>query len=336
MGHQRRADLATPSADQERPVRPQKIVAQEIHLPWTSLTPRLRLNGCWNDAIGLCSTLTADPFSFDPSKVGVVIDNSPVNSRRCNKQAIVNSLNALAARSWKDNLEVAVVAYSGHGSHQRDYNGDEVDGQDEGICPTDCMTRGLIIDDQLHTIFSKFNPKTRVYAIFDCCHSGTIVDLPYTFPCVDPIAAATAGYDNKTPHVTMISGCRDSQTSADAYNRATHKFGGALTMAILRTLQDAGDGAATLCHGTTACIDHLVVPSTSEQLNIVTNYELAEASVGDMRGLESVIFRLLLNHQNDITASLIDACARTPVEAHKPVARHKRLHQPEICQDVSC
>lgn len=61
-----------------------------------------------------------------------------------------------------------------------------------------------------------------------------------------------------------------------------------------------------LCHGSTACIDHLVVPSTSEQLNIVTNYELAEASVGDMRGLESVVFRLLLNHQTDITASLID------------------------------
>jgi len=61
-----------------------------------------------------------------------------------------------------------------------------------------------------------------------------------------------------------------------------------------------------LCHGTTACIDHLVVPSASEQLNIVTNYELAEASVGDMHGLESVVFRLLLNHQNDITSALID------------------------------
>lgn len=61
-----------------------------------------------------------------------------------------------------------------------------------------------------------------------------------------------------------------------------------------------------LCDGSTECMQHLVVPSVSEQLNILTNYGIATHAVQDMRGLESVMFRLLLNHQNDVASALVD------------------------------
>ncbi len=63
----------------------------------------------------------------------------------------------------------------------------------------------------------------------------------------------------------------------------------------------------TLCNGSLACLQHLVVPPVSEQLNVITNYGIAEHAVQDMRGLESVMFRLLLNHQNDVASALVDA-----------------------------
>lgn len=207
--------------------------------------PRMRLNGCWNDAIGLTTLLTSAPYDFDSDHVTTVIDSKRIDYGRCTRHAMVESLKELAQRSIDEHMEVAVVSFSGHGSHQRDLDGDELDGQDEGICPVDCKRVGLLIDDDLHDIFMSFNPTTRVYAIFDCCHSGSILDLPYRYPeCIDggsrPAAAAAADdkQQQQQPRVVMISGCRDSQTSADAYNRSTHKYGGALTMALLRVLHE--------------------------------------------------------------------------------------------------
>ncbi|KAE8729016.1 Metacaspase-1 [Hibiscus syriacus] len=40
--------------------------------------------------------------------------------------------------------------YSGHGSRQRNYNGDEVDGYDETLCPLDFETQGMTVDDEIN------------------------------------------------------------------------------------------------------------------------------------------------------------------------------------------
>ncbi len=56
-----------------------------------------------------------------------------------------------------------------------------------------------------------------MFLIFDCCHSGTICDLPY-------IATNTGGFKTEKvmkpvkAKVICISGCMDSQTSADVTN----------------------------------------------------------------------------------------------------------------------
>lgn len=70
--------------------------------------------------------------------------------------------------------------YSGHGSQQRNYNGDEVDGFDETICPLDFETQGMIVDDEINaTIVRPLPQGVKLHAIIDACHSGTILDLAF-------------------------------------------------------------------------------------------------------------------------------------------------------------
>ena len=75
-----------------------------------------------------------------------------------------------------------------------------------------------------------------LFALFDCCHSGTILDLRYQYfdsenynkPSVNSKVTETIG------NVIMISGCRDKQTSADAYINSSSQ--GAMTWSFLDTL----------------------------------------------------------------------------------------------------
>ncbi len=72
--------------------------------------------------------------------------------------------------------------YSGHGGQTQDLDGDEEDGNDETIYPVDFLQVGHIVDDQLHQIMvSPLPPGARLTCIFDSCHSGSALDLPYLY-----------------------------------------------------------------------------------------------------------------------------------------------------------
>ena len=61
-------------------------------------------------------------------------------------------------------------------------DGDEDDGYDEVIYPVDFRQVGHIVDDQMHDILVKpLQPGVRLTAIFDSCHSGSALDLPYIY-----------------------------------------------------------------------------------------------------------------------------------------------------------
>jgi len=128
--------------------------------------------------------------------------------------------------------------YSGHGSLQRDNNGDEESGADSCICPLDYNQAGLITDDVIRSELAALVPAgVRLYAILDMCHSGTGCDLRYKYDdtsCLlnaaapmpsayDPDAWALRQtsyefkrYAKTAGDVYCISGCQDSQTSAEA------------------------------------------------------------------------------------------------------------------------
>ncbi|GES94302.1 peptidase C14 [Rhizophagus clarus] len=70
----------------------------------------------------------------------------------------------------------------GHGGQAPDLDGDEDDGYDETIMPLDFQKNGQIIDDTMHDIMVRpLPPGVRLTAIFDSCHSGTALDLPYIY-----------------------------------------------------------------------------------------------------------------------------------------------------------
>ena len=70
----------------------------------------------------------------------------------------------------------------GHGGKVRDDGVDEEDGYDETLIPLDYGTEGQIRDDDL--LKNLVIPMARgvfVTSIMDCCHSGTVLDLPFNF-----------------------------------------------------------------------------------------------------------------------------------------------------------
>eukprot|EP01068_Selenidium_serpulae_P010808 Selendium_serpulae@DN5536_c2_g1_i1.p1 len=72
--------------------------------------------------------------------------------------------------------------FSGHGTQVRDRSGDESDGFDESLMPVDYKKAGPLIDDVLHEIFVKNLPNgVRLTALLDCCHSGSLMDLPFAY-----------------------------------------------------------------------------------------------------------------------------------------------------------
>ncbi len=64
----------------------------------------------------------------------------------------------------------------------RDRDGDEADGYDETLIPLDYMNAGQIKDDDLlRTLVIPMKRGVFVTSVMDCCHSGTVLDLPYVF-----------------------------------------------------------------------------------------------------------------------------------------------------------
>merc|ERR1719486_1829600 len=92
----------------------------------------------------------------------------------------------------------------------------------------------------------------RLRVILDCCHSGTGMDLPYKFK-LEP-DGKTASLKKKSSFrmpklsaadVVMISGCMDTQTSADigAGSAGNTKSAGAMTTAFKTIISSFKDGS---------------------------------------------------------------------------------------------
>ena len=148
-------------------------------------------------------------------------------------RAFVDSLNADTACTG------AWIHYSGHGSTTRDRSGDEADGKDEALVPTDFQTAGLILDDELRAVFAGVTRKNlKIVCVMDSCHSGTVCDLKYLWT-----SKTTAVLENKAapaiqPRIILLSGCMDAQTSADAFDVLGNKqAGGALTGNLLHAFR---------------------------------------------------------------------------------------------------
>ncbi|KAI8540231.1 hypothetical protein RHMOL_Rhmol09G0246500 [Rhododendron molle] len=139
-----------------------------------------------------------------------------------------------------------VFHYSGHGSQQRNYNGDEVDGFDETLCPLDFETQGMIVDDEINaTIVRPLPHGVKLHAIIDACHSGTVLDLPflcrmdrtgrYVWEDHRPRSGVWKGTSGG--EVVSFSGCDDDQTSADTAALSKVTSTGAMTFSFIQAVE---------------------------------------------------------------------------------------------------
>ena len=191
------------------------------------------LQGCVNDVMKLKGILESK-YKYNPENIKTVINE---NATRAN---ILQEFIRLLKEST--NGDTLFFSFSGHGSSMADRNNDEIDGKDELIVSVDYYA---IFDDELKQIIDAYlKPNVKLFTLFDSCHSGTMLDLPYQYfknnnssnssnnndPLINPKCKETKG------EVICLSGCRDDQTSMDAYiNKA---YNGAMTWALVNVLSN--------------------------------------------------------------------------------------------------
>jgi len=138
---------------------------------------RGELKGCINDVHNIKRSLLQN-FGLDEFRV--------LTDDQKEAGGIPTRANILAGFRWLragakagDSL---ILHYSGHGGSIKDTDGDEEDGMDETMIPVDHKKAGIIVDDEIHDVLVRGLPKgVRLTAIIDCCHSESMLDLPYTY-----------------------------------------------------------------------------------------------------------------------------------------------------------
>ncbi|KAI9275974.1 caspase domain-containing protein [Sporodiniella umbellata] len=238
------------------------------------------LKGCINDVHNIKDFLVT-MYNFRQDDMVILTDDQQ------NPQSIPTKQNMIRAMQWLVNgarpNDSFFFHFSGHGGRMKDYDGDEDDGYDETIYPVDHNVYGQIVDDMMHDIMVRpLPPGCRLTAIFDSCHSGTALDLPYIYSTQGVLkesslfkdagnslknaglayasgdasraissvmslgsrimngglgsgrAAQVKQQKSSPADVIMFSGCKDSQTSADAYEngRSTGAMSYAFTTAL--------------------------------------------------------------------------------------------------------
>lgn len=196
-------------------------------------TPQNKLQGCINDVKNVARVIMGKEvrsLTDEPHNAGTLL--YPTRAH------ILDALMWLADGATANSR--LFFQYSGHGTYTRDRNHDEADGHDECICPAD---NTVIVDDELRAhLVDRLPAGCFLLCLFDCCHSGTALDLKYTYKVVlkqhleQYLIESNERLTDSRATVVLFSGCLDAQTSADAFLDNT--FQGAMTYAFLKALSD--------------------------------------------------------------------------------------------------
>ncbi|XP_050221667.1 metacaspase-1-like [Mercurialis annua] len=201
------------------------------------------LKGCINDAKCM-KYLLINKFKFPESSILMLTEEETDPFRRPTKHNMRMALFWLVQGCRPgDSL---VFHFSGHGSQQRNYSGDEVDGYDETLCPTDFESQGMIVDDEINATIVRPLPRgVKLHAIIDACHSGTVLDLPYQcrmdrngrYSWEDHRPRSGVWKGTNGGEAISFSGCDDNQTSADTSALSKITSTGAMTYSFIQAIE---------------------------------------------------------------------------------------------------
>ncbi|CAL5867437.1 uncharacterized protein PFLUO_LOCUS1656 [Penicillium psychrofluorescens] len=138
-----------------------------------------QLRGCINDVKNMSAYLNQN-FGYAREDMVILTDDQQNPMSQPTKANILRAMHWLVKEARPN--DSLFFHYSGHGGQTPDLDGDEDDGYDEVIYPVDFRVAGHIVDDEMHRIMVKsLQPGVRLTAIFDSCHSGSALDLPYIY-----------------------------------------------------------------------------------------------------------------------------------------------------------
>ena len=138
-----------------------------------------QLRGCINDVRNMSTYLNGN-FGYAREDMVILTDDQQNPMSQPTKANIIRAMHWLVKDAQRN--DSLFFHYSGHGGQTPDLDGDEEDGYDEVIYPVDFRAVGHIVDDEMHRIMvQSLQPGVRLTAIFDSCHSGSALDLPYIY-----------------------------------------------------------------------------------------------------------------------------------------------------------
>jgi hypothetical protein len=222
--------------------------------------PGADLRGCVNDVKNMRQVLI-EHYGFKTADITELIDFAAT------KKAMQSAIRKLVLTARKG--DILLLHYSGHGSNVPDEDGDEADRRDEILCPTDLDWKAPLTDDWLRVTLNRLRKGVSLTVVMDCCHSGTNTRvilppdaeaIPRYLPNPWDIMAEESGRKlrgkvtgqlrvsaratrarrdvvNADVREILITGCRDNQTSADAFIGGS--YNGALTYCLVQTIHDA-------------------------------------------------------------------------------------------------
>ncbi|TFK23717.1 hypothetical protein FA15DRAFT_705189 [Coprinopsis marcescibilis] len=179
------------------------------------------LRGCVNDAKRVREFLIKQG-GYSPDNIVLLTDDVSDPRQLPTRKNIISGMKWLV-RGAESN-DALFFHYSGHGGQTRDLDGDEIDGFDEVIFPLDFKKNGHITDDEMHELMVKPLPHhCKLTALFDACHSGTVLDLPYIYSSNGRLKGSQIKDKRRIDKYTKgdvisWSGCKDGQTSADTFH----------------------------------------------------------------------------------------------------------------------
>lgn len=224
-------ELQQAQAQQNTHIEQTKITKSALLIGCNYTGTQNQLNGCLNDVTNL-KTRIETQYGFN--NIVTMTDDTLTKPTRNN---IINGISNLLKNSSEG--DILFLSFSGHGTNVADTNGDEKDGKDELIVPLDF---NCISDDELKSLIqSNLKKNVTLFALFDCCHSGTMLDLKYQYfddNQSNTIIENTNAYET-LGDLIMISGCMEEQTSADAYINSSYQ--GAMTWSFLNVTDKKQD-----------------------------------------------------------------------------------------------
>lgn len=187
------------------------------------------LPGCIND-VNTMKDYMIRHFKIPNKNIELCHDHTVLKpDRNTIIQKIQKNINLVNDK--KNKLNTLWIQYSGHGSYILDKNNDEKDGYDEVLCP---LSGQFITDDTLNNLFSKLNSDKQLICIFDCCHSGTALDLTYKYDHQRNVCIKNNKRDNIQCKAILLSACLDKQVAADVSGLLqTFTYNGAFTSSLI-------------------------------------------------------------------------------------------------------